>query len=239
MDPAFAGVTWKETQGREILSMPRPLRIACALGAALALAGALAGGTAADSDTAPAMQQLIVKFKAGAGGERVASQAMQDQARQPALFAELAASLSREVGMPVTIAAVTSGRELVMAVDAPAAVAAAIAAVTKRPDVVRATRLESGGAAPVVPVDPVIEVEFAADSATAASLAEGVAATRRLGEDLSRATGLPLVPRAPRAPIVQFTLEIGTLTTELAERLKQRGDVAYVQPVDLLQPLPQ
>jgi hypothetical protein len=230
------------------LLVPGQVRAARSLGAVLLLAAALVGRPATAEDTpagAPTTQQLIVKFKMGTEGDHVAAQAMQDQARQPAVFTDLAASLSGEIGMPLRIAAVTSGRELVMSVDAAAVTSAVIADLTKRPDVVRAAPLDANITPQVNPPDPAIEVVFADDSAIAKSLADGRADLKddpemaRLSQDVKQETGVSLVPRRPQAPIVTFTIEVSKLTAELTERLKKRSDVAYVEPVRLLQPLPQ
>ncbi len=227
----------------------RPFRSAHGLGAVLLLVTALVGGGPATSEDTPTgpppTQQLIVKFKAGTEGDRAASQAMQDQARQPAVFTDLAASLSGETGIPVRVTTVTSGQELVMSVDAAAVLSAVITDLTKRPDVVRAAPLDLNVTRPVNPPDPTIEVVFRDDSAIAKSLAGDRADLKddpemlRLNREIEQASGVSLVPRRPQAPIVTFTIEVGKLTTELTERLKKRSDVAYVEPVRLLQPLPQ
>jgi hypothetical protein len=204
------------------------------------------GPLAASEDTPALTQQLIVKFKAGTEGDLVALRAMRDQARQPIDFADLAASLSSEVGVSIRIVAVTSGRELVISVDVAAVTSAVVAGLTKQSDVVRATLLDANASPQVNPRDPAIEVEFADDSAIAKSLADGWldqlkddAEARRLTQDILRETGVEVVPRPPRAQIVTFTLDVSKLTLELADRLKKRPDVEYVEPVRLLQPLPQ
>jgi hypothetical protein len=213
------------------------------IGAALLLAAALAGQPAAGQEAPPATtREFIVKFKPGSAGDRAAAEAMQDQSRQPAAFAGLSGSLVRETGIPVHIAAVTSGRELVMSVDAAAVTSAAVAGLTERPDVVRAIPLDTDGPQ-AIPRDPVIAVEFTADSPIGRRLAAGRPepltadrAFRDLQDDIARIAGVPLTP-LPNA--VAFTLDVGRLTSELAERLKQRTDVEYVQPNALVQPLPQ
>lgn len=214
------------------------------VGAALLFAAALAGQQAVGQETPPAStREFIVKFKPGSEGDRVAAEAMQQPSSQTAAFADVAAALGGETGIPVHIAAVTSGRELVMAVDAAAVTSAAVAALTERPDVVRAIPPDMDGTPQATPRDPVIAVEFAADSPIGRRLAAGRPeplaedpAFRDLQDDIARVAGVPLTA-LPNA--VAFTLDIGRLTTEFGDRLKQRTDVEYVQPNTLLQPLPQ
>jgi len=214
------------------LIFPARFRIARRVGAAL-LSAAFAIGQPASGQDLPATREFIVKFKPGSEGDRIAAEAMQNPSRQSALFAELAASIGRAVALPVRIAAVTSGRELVLSVDAAAAAAAAVAGLEERPDVVRAAAAGTGDAPQAAPRDPVIAVEFAADSPTGRALAADDAAVRDMQADIARQAGAPLLP-LPNA--VTFTLDVGRLTAELGDRLKQRQDVDYIQPNMVVQP---
>jgi hypothetical protein len=222
----------------------RHYRIVRCVGATLLMTAAFAGQPAAGQETPPpSTREFIVKFKPGSAGDRAAAEAMQDPSRQPAAFAGLSESLGGETGIPVHIAAVTSGRELVMAVDSAAVTSAVLAGLTERPGVVRAIPLDTGPSPQAIPRDPVIAVEFTADSPIGRRLAAGRPeplaedpAFRELQDDIARIAGVPLAP-LPNA--VAFTLDVGRLTTELGDRLKQRADVEYVQPNALVQPLPQ
>jgi hypothetical protein len=220
-------------------------RIAGGAGGALLLVAALLAVRPAPGQETPPASEFIVKFKAGTAGDRVTAQAAQDQAAQAAFFADFAAALSGEIGVPIRIDTVTSGRELVLGVDVAKAADAAIAGLEQRPDVVRAMRVEGGGAPQVLPRDPMLAVEFTADSAIGRRLTEDRPGTLQddpdildLSRDMADRTGLPLVLR-PAAPAIMFTLDMGRLTSELESRLKRRPDVAYVEPNRLLQPLAQ
>jgi hypothetical protein len=212
--------------------------------AATLLLTALAGQPAAGQEAPPAStREFIVKFEAGSEGDRAAAEAMQDPSRQPAAFAKLSERLVGETGIPVHVSAVTSGRELVMAVDAAAVTSAVVASLRERPDVVRAIAMDMDGTPQAIPRDPVIAVEFTADSPIGRRLAAGRPerlsedpAFRQLQDGIARLAGVPLAP-LPNA--AAFTLDVGRLTTELGDRLKQRADVEYVQPNTLVQPLPQ
>jgi len=221
------------------------LRIAGGVGGALLLVAALLAVRPAPGQETPPASEFIVKFKAATAGDRIAAQAAQDQDAQAALFADFAAALSGEIGIPIRIEAVTSGRELVLGVDAAKVADAAIAGLEERPDVVRAMRVEGGGAPQVLPRDPMLAVEFTADSAIGRRLTEGRPGTSQddpdildLSRDIADRTGVPLALR-PAASAIMFTLDVGRLTSELESRLKRRPDVAYAEPNRLLQPLAQ
>jgi hypothetical protein len=208
------------------------------------MTAALVGRPAAGQEAPPpSTREFIVKFKPGSAGDRAAAEAMQDPSRQPGAFAGLSESLGRDTGIPVHISAVTSGREIVMAVDAAAVTSTVVAALTERPDVVRAIPLDMDGTPHAILRDPVIAVEFTADSPIGRRLASGRPeplsedpAFRELQDGIARIAG---VPPAPLPNAAAFTLDVGRLTTELGDRLKQRTDVEYVQPNTLVQPLPQ
>lgn len=181
----------------------------------------------------PEAREFIVKFKPGTAGERTALQAMQDQGGQAVLFADFATALGREIGIPLRIATVTSGRELVIGVDADMAAAQAIDGLRRRPDVVRAAVIDAGDGSRVMPRNPVIAVEFAADSAIAGSHSLNAPELRALIDAIAGETGIALLPQASA---ITFTLEIAALSRRLGQRLGARGDVEYMQPVVLLQP---
>jgi hypothetical protein len=191
----------------------------------------------------PPVREFIVKFKAASAGDRAAAQAMQDQAGQAAVFADFAAALSGEIGVPVRIYMVTSGRELVLGVDATKVADAAVAGLQQRPDIRRAGRVDGGDAPQPVPRDPMLAVEFADGSAIGRRLADGLPPPDDpdilgLSQDMADRIGLPLGLR-PEGPAILFRLDIGRVTSELEARLKRRPDVAYVEPNRLLQPLAQ
>jgi hypothetical protein len=218
-------------------------------GGVLALAAVLLAVRPSTGQDAPAVpppvREFIVKFKAATAGDQVAAEAAQDQAAQTALFADFSATLSGEIGVPVRIYTVTSGRELVLGVDATKVADAAIAGLEQRPDVVRATRVVRGDEPQVLPRDPVLAVEFAEGSAIGRRLAEGWTGELQddpdfldLSRDMADRTGIPLVLR-PEMPAILFALDLGPLTSELENRLKHRSDVAYAEPNRMLQLLPQ
>lgn len=227
--------------------MPRSgrFRIAGGVGGALLLVAALLAFRPAAGQDTPPVSEFIVKFKAASAGDRIAAQAAQDQAAQAALFADFAAALSGEIGIPIRIGTVTSGRELVLGVDAAKVADAAIAGLEQRPDVVRAMRVEGGDEPQVALRDPILAVEFAEGSAIGRRLAEGRPGNLQddpdilgLSRDMADRTGVPLVLR-PEAAAIVFALDIGRVTSELGDRLKRHPDVAYVEPNRLLQPLAQ
>lgn len=225
-------------------------RIARNVGALLLLAAFLCSDrpAAAEEAPTPAGPQFIVKFRSGTAGDRTALQAIQDQPGQSRIFADFAAALGGEIGTPIRIASVTSGRELVVAVDVAAITAAVVAGLRRRPDVVRVEPMTEADVPPVVPQNPTISVEFARDSTLATSIAEGWSKALDsdpeilgLKDDVARDTGVELLPHPPKTQPMLFTLDIAKLAAELGERLKMRPDVEYLQPVTLLQlqPLPQ
>jgi hypothetical protein len=207
------------------------------------LAALLAWDRPSAGQDMPPAREFIVKFRPASVGDRVAGQAMQDPAAQTALLADFAGALGGELRIPVRIQTATSGRELVLGVDAVKVADAAVAALAQRPDVVQAVRVAGDERPQVVPRDPMLAVEFAEDSAIGRRLAEGRPSPDdpdilSLTQDVAGRTGLPLTLHA-EAPAILFTLDIGRLTSELEGRLKRRPDVAYVEPNLLLQPLAQ
>lgn len=189
---------------------------------------------------AAAVQEFIVKFKTGTAGERAALQAMQDQAAQSRVFAEFAATASRELGIPVRIASVTSGRELVVALDTTALTSAVVGSLAKRPDVVRVGVVGTDDVPQVMAPNPTISVEFARGSAIAKSIArawpEQPAADPQLRALIDAVAGETGTQLLPEAPAILFSLDLADLAQRLGRRLAARADVEYVQPVTMLQP---
>lgn len=187
--------------------------------------------TAAGRTTAAApivSGDLIVKFRDASepGGQLAAVLAGQ---RTVASVAPLAARLSAELGLPLVLVQVTSGREALLALDRAALTRALIAQAEREPAVQRASVAAAAASAPVLPsAELVLRLELRG---------QGLRADLPLR---LAAAGLapPRLQTEPGGTTWRATYDIDALTLALIGRLRERPDVEYVQPNRLLRPAP-
>ena len=196
----------------------------------LALAAALAAGQAT---AAPVVAgDLIVKFRdSSAAGAALA--AVLAGSRPLASAAPVAARLSRETGVPLTLVQVTSGREALLAIDRTALLRSLAQRAAREPGVARATVLgpAAAGLPPGLPSERAsVRIELkppassqASTEALAGRLASGELLRPRLHTEASGATLL--------------SYDMAGLTLALLARLGQRADVEYAQANRLLRPV--
>lgn len=194
------------------------------LPAALALPSALLPASPAAAQTAAATMagDLIVKFRDGSDPGAALAAVLNGQ-RPLASAAPLAARLSRELGVPLTLVQVTSGREALLAIDREALLRSLAQRAAREPGVTRATPVPPPPGLP--PEQASVRIELAAQAsprAIAARMATGELLRPRLHADAGGATLL--------------SYDMAGLTQALRDRIGQRADVDYVQPNRLLRP---
>jgi len=139
--------------------------------------------------------------------------------------APVAARLSTELGVPLRLVQVTSGREALLAIDRDELLRTLAQRAAREPGVARA--VASPPAAPGLPSEQAsVRIEFkpgASPQALAAKLASGSLLRPRLHAD--------------PAGVTLLSYDMAGLTLALLERLKQQPDVEYAQANRLLRPV--
>ena len=87
------------------------------------------------ADESPLPKELIVKFAVGSEGRQTTLQAMQAGTAAEAHLQPLAQSLSEQINIPLTITQVTSGQEVILAVDRDALVVELMDRLQQRSDI--------------------------------------------------------------------------------------------------------
>lgn len=167
---------------------------------------------------------VIVKFRdtseAGASLAAVLSGTRTMESAAP-----VAARLSAELGVPLRLVQVTSGREALLAIDRDALLRSLAQRAAREPGVARA--VASPPAAPGLPSEQAsVRIELkpqASPQSLATKLASGTLLRPRLQTDPTGATLL--------------SYDMTSLTLALLERLKQQPDVEYAQANRLLRPV--
>lgn len=171
---------------------------------------------------------LIVKFRdtTEPGAQLAAVLAGQ---RTAASLAPLAQRLSGELGVPLVLAQVTSGREALLAVDREALARALLARAGREALVRKAVMSVPAGAAPGLP---------AAELVLRLELDRGVAIAAREALGPRLAVGTLSQPRAAPQSDGALTLhyDLDALTLALIAKVQQRTDVEYAQANRLLRP---
>ncbi|MBU1236225.1 MAG: hypothetical protein KJ634_07045 [Gammaproteobacteria bacterium] len=190
--------------------------------AALSLAAALASAHA----SAPrppdyiVTGDLIVKFRdTSESGKALA--AVAEGARAMGTAASVAAGLSGEYGIPLTLVRVTSGREALLSVDR-RALLAGLAQRARREPIVKAATPETPPRTVLPSELATVRVELKPSVATAAELA--ALANKLASGDLLRPKFLTDASGA-----ALLGIDMAGLTLALIERLNARSDVEYAQ----------
>jgi hypothetical protein len=199
-----------------------------ALGALQALVLALVALATGQAAAAPVVAgDLIVKFRdSSAAGAALA--AVLAGSRPLASAAPVAARLSRETGVPLTLVQVTSGREALLAIDRAALLRSLAQRAAREPGVARATVL--GPAVSGLPSELAsVRIEL---KPPASSTASAQALADRLG------SGELLRPRlsTDASGTMLLSYDIAGLTLALLARLGQHADIEYAQANRLLRP---
>lgn len=195
-----------------------------AMAQALWLSAALVPASPAAAQTGAAIVagDLIVRFRDSSDPGAALAAVLNGQ-RPIASAAPLAARLSRELGVPLTLVQVTSGREALLAIDREALLQSLAQRAAREPGVARATPVPPVPGLPSERVSVRIELEpQAAPRALAARLASGELLRPQLHTD-SGGTRL-------------LSYDIAGLTQTLLTRIGKRADVEYVQANRLLRP---
>ena len=145
-----------------------------------------------------------------------------------------------KVNVPLRISQITSGRELLCAIDSDAVARKVIQRVERRGDVTSA-KAQNGGAEPrPFASGPRLIVDLLPDSQTARKLSETAttasAELQRFAETVGEDAGLKLMAETLGSNQIRLTVDMGALLIKLTERLNERLDIEYAQPNYLLQP---
>ncbi|MBL8326681.1 MAG: hypothetical protein JNJ89_17145 [Rubrivivax sp.] len=171
---------------------------------------------------------LIVKFRDSTEPGRELAAVLAGQ-RTVASVAPLAARLSEQLGLPLALVQVTSGREALLALDRPALARALVNSAQRQAAVQRASAVAAGPTTGLPPAEVVLHLEL---RGPAPSLTE-------LGTRLAAGGVTPRLAAGPGgANTLRARYDIDALTLALISRLQQRTDVEYVQPNRLLRPAP-
>lgn len=171
---------------------------------------------------------LIVKFRDTSEPGRQLAAVLAGQ-RDTASAAPVASSLSADLGLPLVLVQVTSGREALLALDREALGRSLLARAGREAQVQRATMTvpPPGGGLPGAELVLRIELRPAAPAATAQAVASRLALPRMPA---------PRVQDEASGQALRLAYDIDALTLALIERLQQRSDVEYAQANRLLRP---
>jgi hypothetical protein len=171
--------------------------------------------------------QLIVKFMpespAGQALGRMDLAAIDDPA-EDARLVEIAQAFGERIGIPLRLESLTSGRELLLAVDHEALAALAVARLRERDGVIEAAVVDQG------PGSPRLTVAFEPGSAFATAVAgeSRIVLGQLAGEGPSRMAVEAEVASSSQDQAI-LTLDLEALTSGLVEGLQSDPDVQYAQ----------
>lgn len=188
--------------------------------------------------------EVIVKFSKDSKAGNILARAAKANWETDACLASYLSALSQELGIPLNAKQLTSGGELVLAIQTHELTAKLVAHLKRNPRVLRTMEVESdkkgGMGAPRIEV----LVEFAAGSHESTiisrALSKGLNASSSLQEltaELERGLGFKLESRATKNNQLAVVIKVDSLTLDLAARLNKRADVEYAQPNFVLQKL--
>jgi len=202
-------------------------------GTTLAVVPAVTAASASTPRTTPPLApivsgDLIVKFRDASESGRQLAAVLAGQ-RDLASAAPVASRLSADLGLPLVLVQVTSGREALLALDRQALGRSLLARAGREAQVQRATMTvpPPGGGLPGAQLVMRIELRPAAPAAAAQAVASRLALPR---------LPAPQMQGEPAGPALRLVFDIDALTLALIERLQQRSDVEYAQANRLLRP---
>ena len=182
--------------------------------------------------------QLIVKFAAGTPAHEVYVKALAGGANSGPRLASLAARLSTELEMPLTIVRLASGQAFIISVDVDTLMAELVGYLNARTDIRRVRLLDTGRSAERLYYNPVVAVDFQPDSTMGQALARDsgtrMEAAHSFATGVGKDTGIQVSAQLPQR--LELVVDMSTVTTDLLARFKRRPDVEYAQLNLLLQP---
>lgn len=184
---------------------------------------------------------LIVKFVDASEAGKLLAQVVAGTKPTDAAV-PIAARLSAELGVPLVAAQVTSGRELVMAIDRDKLKQAMTQLAGRDPAVRQVTPRDPPRT--VLPAEQLVfAVELSRDSAAQRHVAQAAAAGRttspavqKLVVRLTAGMSPQPVGRVDERGQLVLIMDIAVLTRDLVERLRLRADVEYAQVNIVLKP---
>jgi hypothetical protein len=202
----------------------------------------LAFAAAANGPVSFVAGDLIVKFTDASEAGALVARAVRDEPAATAQLPKLAARLSTELGVGLTVARITSGRELVLSIDREQLLARLAQRVRRDPAVTGVTPL-AGPKTVLPPAEVALTVEFATGSDAYRKLQRAARAGERRNRDID-ALVAGLTAGADPKPTGQanergqllLTLDVAALTRDLVERFKRRADVEYAQLSQVVRP---
>jgi hypothetical protein len=180
---------------------------------------------------------LIVKFRDATEPGKELAAVLAGQ-RTVASVAPLAARLSSELGLPLVLVQVTSGREALLALDREALARVLTALAQQQPEVQRASPASPAAAAGAAPPAGLPAAQWGLRLQLRASRAapELAQLARRLAAGGLVAPRLKAEGGAAAAGTYLALYDLDALTLALMTKVQQRPDVEYVQPNRLLRP---
>jgi hypothetical protein len=191
----------------------------------------LAASPEAQTESSP--DQVIVKFTSQSDAGRALAQmdlATIGDPAQDARLVELAQDFGERIGVPVRLESLTSGRELLLAVDRDAVAAAVAARLRQREGVTSVEVAEPTTGAGGEPASPRLTVGFEPGSPFGARLARESRVA--LGHLPGAGPGAPDVQAEVRSAApdhADLVLDLDALMTGLLERVAADPDVQYAQ----------
>ncbi len=211
----------------------------------VALAAALAVAACASHADPPSQEEpryvpgeLIVGFRAGSDASQAVSTAMAGGLVADPAMDDYLKALSERVGLPCAVRQITSGGEILLALDEEA-LASTIAEAAAAMGAVQSAEARPAAESRFGPSHEVA-VQFDAASAegksmaTAAAGAEPPSSVGRWISQLGEELGLKLRGSVGEGGLV-LTVDLGWATQELMKRLREQPEVAFVEPNQLLQ----
>ncbi len=223
--------------------MERSTRASILLGIGLALAAALARGQPPPQENPPFVPgQVIVKLTAdGAGGQALA-QADRDHLETDTGLAQYLATLSRELTVPLRIERLTSGGELVLAIDLEKLRDELLARLRSDPQVenARDRKITPETGLVELGVEALVQLKTGSEAAATvqAAHAQGLKTSpqcQALARDLVAIQDYQPEIRISGSSEIVLGIDLRDLTKDLVKRLRERPEVEHAQLNILLQ----
>ena len=192
------------------------------------LASCHTSGQRAQSEASFVPGEVIVKFAEGSPGAPPVTRSGENPLEEPA-FSSFLLSLSKEVGIPFQPAQVTSGREVLIAIDE----------VQLRESLLRRLRQDSR-VKDVEAVTP--ERKYISDKPQThfvVALSDPLRSEserQRFTADLEKDLGIPLARSVSAENDLVLILDLKPLTLQLVAKLQTRAEVEYAQTNAVLEP---
>ncbi len=186
--------------------------------------------------------EVIVKFSKDSKAGNILARAAKANWETDACLASYLSALSQELGIPLNAKQLTSGGELVLAIQTHELTAKLVARIKQNPRVVRTEESKAEEKGIVAAPRSEVLVEFTKGSHEAGVIArvraQGLDASsslQKLAGEMERDLGFKLETRVTKNNQLALVIKVDSLTLELVARLNKHADVEYAQPNFVLQ----